>query len=48
MTDKPKDERTGVLAAVMRLLARVPEPSPPEHKPRWRDSESKTPPDSLY
>ena len=48
MTDNQKDERAGILAAVMRLLARVPEPSPPERKPLWHKSEGKTPPDSLY
>ena len=47
MTDK-QDERRERLAAVTRLLARVPETSPPGRKPEWRKSEATTPPDSLY
>ena len=48
MMDNQKDERADILAAVMRLLALVPEPPPPERKPRWRESEGRTLPDSLY
>lgn len=49
MTDKQKDERQEVLAAVKRLLARVPdEPLPVDAKPRWHASEKKTAPDSAY
>lgn len=49
MTEKPKGDRHDVVAAVMRLLTRVPDAPPPaDDKPRWYASEKKTPPDSFY
>jgi hypothetical protein len=49
MTDKEKSDLQVLLAAVTRLLDRVPvDPPTADRMPRWHKGEKTTPPDSLY